>query len=616
VEFLEVIQERPLVGDGAMGSMLYAAGVPLDQSFDSLNLLRPDLVAEVHRKYVAAGADLVETNTFGDNADFLARFGLASKAREINAAGARLAKRAVAGGNVFVAGAIGPLTRETHRSGALDEDQKLAIFAEQAEALVEGGADLLLLETFTDFDQLSLAYRAARGATDLPIVAQMAFVERTGTLSGDEPLTTLTEVWRLGADVVGVNCGRGPKLILEILQEFAPLTGRPLSAFFNAGAPELVNGRYQYFQHPNYLTDTAERLVETGVNLVGGCCGTTPEIIASIAARLHGRRLKVRLEVEPPPRPEGREGQRPVFPPGFLDKPSGEPSVIVELDPPRGLKVEGVLEGARMMHDIGVDLVSVAENPLASPRLGNVVTALLMKERTGVEPLVHFTCRDRNLIGLQADIMGAYALGLRYLLCITGDPVPFATEFGAKGVYDVVSFGLIELVAGLNRGVNAAGASIQRPTRIRIGVAFSSNARHLHVQVRRLERKIGLGAEYALTQPCWDQERLQEVLDAARGLSARVYMGLMPFASERNCEFLHNEVPGMLVPREVRDRMRGLSGRAGRRMGIRICEELIDTIAARGSSLYLVTPFNHYESSAHLAEYFMERVRARARAGG
>jgi len=597
-----------------MGTMPYAAGVPLDQSFDSLNLLRPDLVAEVHRKYVAAGADLVETNTFGANADFLARFGLASKAREINAAGARLAKREVAGKEVFVAGAMGPLTRESQRSGALSADQKLALFREQAEALAEGGADLLLLETFTDFGQLSLAYRAARAATDLPIVAQMAFVERTGTLSGDEPLATLTEIWRLGADVLGVNCGRGPKLILEIMQEFAPLTGRPLSAFFNAGAPELIDGRYQYFHHPNYLTDTAERLVGAGVNLVGGCCGTTPETIASIAARLHGRRLKVRLEVEPPPRPKVRAGERPVFPPGFLDKPPGEPSVIVELDPPRGLKVEGVIEGARIMHDAGVDLVSVAENPLASPRLGNVATALLMKEQAGVEPLVHFTCRDRNLIGLQADIMGAYALGLRYMLCITGDPVPFATEFGAKGVYDVVSFGLIQLVAGLNRGVNAAGASIQRPTRLRIGVAFSSNAKHLHVQLERLERKIGLGAEYALTQPCWDQERLKEVLDATRELPVRIYSGMMPFASGRNCEFLHNEVPGMLVPGEVRDRMRGLCGREGRRMGIKICEELIDTVAERDSSLYLITPFNHYDTSAHLAEYFMERVRARARA--
>jgi homocysteine S-methyltransferase len=266
------------------------------------------------------------------------------------------------------------------------------------------------------------------------------------------------------------------------------------------------------------------------------------------------------------------------------------------------------------MREAGVDLVSVAENPLASPRMGNVAMAMLMKQYAGIEPLVHFTCRDRNLIGLQSDIMGAWALGLRYILCVTGDPVPFGGEFRAKGVYDVASFGLVELVAGLNRGRNLAGASIVTPTRLRIAVAFNSNVKHLHVQVERLERKLGLGAHFCLTQPCWDPERIREIYEATARLGTQLYMGVLPFASERNAEFLHNEVPGMSVPDAVRARMKGLSGKEGRAMGIRISEELLDAIAQYSSRVYLITPFNHYDTTARLAEHFKERVRARARA--
>jgi len=615
VDFLDALSDRPLVGDGAMGTLLYSMGVPLSQSFDSLNLLRPELVRDIHERYIDAGARLIETNTFGANADYLARFGLAEKANEITVAGARLACEAAEGRDVFVAGAIGPLSRASGRMGGLTEDEQQAIFADQSTALANGGVDVIMLETFADYGQMKRAYAAARAATDLPVVAQMSFVERTGTLAGDEPAETLTDLWRAGADVLGVNCGRGPKLILDILREFAPLTGKPLSAFFNAGSADLVDGRYMYLQQPDYLADMAERLVDVGVNLVGGCCGTTPDTIAAIAERLKTKRLKVRLEVPPPPPPSAVDGEPIVFPPGLLDKPESDPSIVVELDPPRGLAFERTIEGARLMQGVGVDMVSVAENPLASPRMGNVAMAVLMRERAGVEPLVHFTGRDRNLIGLQSDIMGAYALGLRYILCITGDPVPFAGEFGAKGVYDVTSFGLIKLVSGLNRGTNAAGASIQRPTRFRVGVAFGSNVKHLHVQVERLRKKIDLGAHFALSQPCWDPGRIREVLEAVKGLPVRFYMGMMPFASERNCEFLHNEVAGMRVPDEVRARMRGLSGREGRRMGIRVCEELLDVVAEHSSNIYLITPFTHFETSAHLAEYFRARVRARVRQG-
>ena len=387
--------------------------------------------------------------------------------------------------------------------------------------------------------------------------------------------------------------------------------------FFNAASPDLIDGRFMYVQDVDYLAGMAKKMVEElGVNLVGGCCGTTPEVIAAIANRLKDSRVKVRPKADLPPRPHVEVGEDPVFPPGVLDRPDGEPSVIVELDPPRGLDFERVLAGAQVLQQTGIDLVSVAENPLASPRMGNVAMALLMRDQAGLEPLVHFTGRDRNLIGLQSDIMGVAALGLSHVLCITGDPVPAVCEFGAKGVYDVTSFGLVGLVDGLNRGVNAAGASIKRPTRLRVGVAFNSNVRHLHVQVERLQKKIGLGAQFCLTQPCWDPERIGEIFDAVDAMPVRLYMGLMPLCSERNAEFLHSEVPGMSVPDPVRARMKGLKGKEGREMGRRISEELLDVIAARSSSVYIITPFNHYETSAHLTEYFKERVRAEARTAG
>jgi len=597
-----------------MGTLLHEQGVPHDQCFEAINLHRPDQIRGVHEAYIAAGARFIETNTFGANADQLARHGYEDRVVPINLAGARLARMAAKGHDVFVAGSIGPVSQESRRPGGLSEKQVRAIFRQQATALVEGEVDVLLLETFTELRSLLWAYEEARAvAEDRPVITEMAFLERSGTYSGDEPVPSLTELWRAGADVVGVNCGRGPKLVHEILEEFAPTTGIPLSAFFNSGSPDLVNGRHMYLKRPDYLAMMAEKLVGIGVNLVGGCCGTTPDDIACIAGRLHGAKVHRRMPVTPPPRVEVASGQAPVFPPSFLDQDDHTPSVIAELDPPRGLDYEKVLVGAQRMAEIGVDLVSVAENPLASPRMGNLAMALLMKQHAGVEPLVHFTCRDRNLIGLQSDIMGAYAMGLRHILCITGDPVPRGGEFGAKGVYDVVSFGLVQLVDGLNRGRNAAGASIERPTRLRIGVAFNANVAHLHVQVARLEKKVGLGAQYALTQPCWSPQRIEEVYAATKGIDAKLYMGLMPFASERNCEFLHNEVPGMTVPDDVRARMKGLSGKKGREMGARICEEMLDVIAEHSGRVYLITPFQHFETTARLAEYFAERKRAQAR---
>ncbi len=597
-----------------MGTLLYARGVPYDQSFEALNLLRPGVVRAVHDAYIAAGAQVIETNTFGGNAERLALSGDDGRVRELNIAGARLAREAVADRDVFVAGSMGPISQEARRPGALSDSEIATIFRDQATALVEGGVDLLMIETFTDLRTLRIAYEAARSVAEgHPIITQMAFLERSGTFSGDEPVPSLTEMWRMGADVVGVNCGRGPKLIHDILRDFAPTTGVPISAYFNAGSPDLVNGRHMYLNRPGYLADMAERLVKRGVNLIGGCCGTTPEDIACMAERVTKTPLRVRPKVALPPPAVAMVDVAPVFPPGFLDRDVHEPTIIAELDPPRGLDYEKVLQGAQRMAEVGVDLVSVAENPLASPRMGNLAMALLMKQHAGVEPLVHFTCRDRNLIGLQSDIMGAYAMGLRYLLAITGDPVPRGGEFGAKGVYDVVSFGLVEMVDGLNRGRNAAGASIVRPTRLRIGVAFSGNAKHLHVQVDRLRKKAALGAQFALTQPCWDPQRLAEIYESLDDVPVHLFLGLMPFASERNCEFLHNEVPGMTVPDEVRARMKGLSGKQGRAMGARICEELLDVIAQYSGRAYFITPFNQFETTAHLVEYFRERKRAQAR---
>ncbi len=616
----DALRTTVLVGDGGMGSMLYARGVPLDTSYDGLNLGRKALVRQIHEEYVAAGADIIETNTFGGNRSRLRHHGLEDKVAEVNYQGVRLARRA-AGRKAWVAGAVGPLGRSVRGERDLTVPEKEEIFREQVTALAMGGVDLFILETFLDLEELLAALRAARQATDLPVIAQLAFFDVTGTSGGVPLLRAVRALEAAGAQGVGVNCGRGFNDALQVVREMARRTDLAISAMPNAGLPSLVEGRFVYLATSEYMAATAVQMADAGANLVGGCCGTTPRDIAAIAEALGDRALTARPPRLPDPPPaEPRAPRREAPPPaGFLDG-LGEdrPLVVVELDPPRGLRYAKVIEGGRRLAEAGVDLVSMAENPLATVRMGNVAMAYLMKRDAGIEPLVHFTGRDRNLIGLQSDLMGAVALGIRNVLAITGDPAGTGESMGAKSVFDVNSIGLVSVLEGLNRGELKTGAPTGRRAGLTVGVAFNPNVKRLDTQVRRLERKIEAGAHFALSQIVFDPDKVRAMYEAVNGMGFPVLVGVMPLRSHRNAEFLANEVPGVTVPDVVLERMRAISDPAAARAeGLAVAREVVDVALDCGApGVYVVPPFNDADAALDIVRHARERWAARRRSPG
>ncbi len=601
MNFLDRINSEVLVGDGAIGTMLYAKGVSLEANFEHLNLIRPELVQELHREYVAAGARVIETNTFGANLTKLGAIGLARRVREINLQGARLAGRAAAGHDVFVAGSVGPLARIKGEERELSAAETLEIFREQCLALAEGGVDLFLLETFSDLEQLKMALQAAR-ETGLPAIASMAYLEGGRTAGGIEVERAARELEAAGAVLVGANCGAGPLEILRTLERMARVTALPLAAYANSGFPEFVDGRFIYRTTPDYFAAMALDMVAAGASLIGGCCGTTPEHIRRLAERLQG--------MKPAPRPTParvtvtHEQASPAAPAaGFLARWGREKVVTVELDPPRGLDCAKVLAGSRALKEAGADAINLAENPLARVRMGNIALASLIQREAGIEVIVHITCRDRNLLGLQSDLMGASLLGIRSILAVTGDPARLGEQADASSVYDVNSFGLLKLLSGLNGGANALGNPIGQGTGFTLGCAFNPNSPRMAVQVERLAKKIANGARFAQTQPIYDTARLDEMLALTAPLGIPVLPGILPLVSERNCEYLHNEVPGIVIPDEIRERMRGKEKEAGMREGLAIAREFITRVKERVGGFYLIPPFGRYEIAVELVRF-------------
>ncbi len=618
-QFLTALRSRVLVGDGAMGTALQRRGIGLDSCLESLNSTNRDLVRDVHREYVAAGADVIETNTFRANRPHLDRFGLGDKAFEFNYRGARLA-RSVAGRKVFVAGSVGPLGGDQRAAPPTPEEREEQ-FAEQVSALAAGGVDLLLLETFTDLVELRAALRAARSAApDIPVLAQMAFYEGHGSLSGVTIGQAVEEMLAEGAVGVGVNCGRGFADALAVVEQMAVLTDAPLCAYPNAGLPEFRDGRLVYEQPPAYMAEMALRMVEAGVGLIGGCCGTDSRAVRAIADRVRGQTLceraprapaTVPAEVASVPSTEGP----PITPgrSGFLDRLGQEPLIVVELDPPRGMLTEKVIEGAKLLREAGAHLISMAENPLASIRMGNVGMAYLVKREAGVQPLVHFTGRDRNTLGLHSDLMGAAALGIEHVLAITGDPA--GGPSGATSVYDVNSIGLVKIAAALNRGETMHGVDIGRSAGFTVGVAFNPNFRRMDGQTAKLRQKVDAGAHFALTQLCYDEDRIAEIHDFTSGCGIPVLPGVMPLVSSRNAQFMHHEVPGVTLPDSVLERMeRHPTGAEARAAGLEISQELLRAALASGApGAYIVAPFNRAGIAAELVTFVREEW-ARTRA--
>lgn len=600
--FLETIQQEILVGDGAIGTMLYSKGVGLDANFEHLNLVRPALVTELHREYLAAGARVIETNTFGANRTRLAPIGLEKKLAELNRQGVALARQAVRdsgkSGSVFVAGSVGPLAKLKGDESAPDAAAMTALFREQVLPLAEGGADLIILETFSDLEQLLCAIRAAR-ETGLPIVASMAYLEGGRTGAGARASLAARSIAAAGADLVGANCGAGPREVLLTLGELARGSDRPLAAFANSGFPEYVDGRYLYRTTPEYFAEKGAEMAAAGAVLIGGCCGTTPEHIRHLAERLAGAKPAKKQVYLESGEAEEPVADRPVKE-SFLSRWGERPVITVELDPPRGLDCRRVLAGAAALKEAGADAINLAENPLARVRMGNIALARIIQEEVGIEVIPHITCRDRNLLGLQSDLLGASLLGIRSLLAVTGDPARLGDQSGASSVFDVNSFELIKLICDLNSGVNALGQSLSGKTGFTVGCAFNPNSPKMEVQVERLARKVAAGALFAQTQPVYDAERVARMAALTAPLGIPLLVGIMPLIGERNCEYLHNEVPGISIPDRVRKRLQGKEKEAGAAEGLRIAVELLEEIRPLVNGFYIIAPFGRFETAAEL----------------
>jgi methionine synthase / methylenetetrahydrofolate reductase(NADPH) len=542
-----------------MGTMLYGKGIFLNRSFDELNLTQPDLIAEVHQAYVRAGADIIETNTFGANRIKLGAFGLAERAHAINVQGARIARHA-AREQVYVAGAIGPLGIRIEPWGKTGVDEAEEYFRQQAAALLEGGVDLFVLETFRDVNEVSAAIRAVRSLCDLPIVAQVTTEEDGNTLDGAAPENFVPELEHLGASVVGVNCSVGPAAMLETIERMAEVATVKLAAQPNAGRPREVEGRNIYLCSPEYMASYARRFINNGVRLVGGCCGTTPDHIRHIkmavraltpAERSHDRRAVARAAapaVQPVPRRDKSRMAAALADTRFVTS--------MELVPPRGYRAERLIAQARELRASGIDLVNIPDGPRASARMSALSACVMVQDQAEVEAILHYACRDRNLLGMQSDLLGAHAMGIRNVLLVTGDP-PHAGDYpDATAVFDVDSIGLTNVVARLNAGLDIGGQPIGAPTAFHIGVAANPGAPDLDEEVRRFAYKVKAGAEFAITQPVFDVRALIEFLDRIAAIRIPVLAAITPLESLRHAEFLANEVPGVRVPELVVERMR------------------------------------------------------------
>ncbi len=603
-QFVDRLRSRLLIADGAMGTELHARGVPWESSFENMNRLAPDRVLEVHRHYISVGSELIETNTFQANRMSLARKDLDAHTEEINRAGVKLAREAVSGTDALVAGSIGPVMAKAAED-ELTPSELADVFREQAILLADAGVDLFLLETFTDADMLTTALMAVRKvSSDMPVICEMAFSEydRTGRATGDEAVRVMRQLSTHGADVVGGNCGSGPTGLLPYIRRMAESSDMPISALPNASYPQYVDGRYVFRSTPDYIAERAEELVEAGANMIGGCCGTGPEHIRLIAERLKGRAPVVRTRVDRPSPPVELYQRIERRPTGFFDDVGDRSIVLVEIDPPKGLDYAYVIEAAHALKRAGIDAMTSADNSLASIRMSTFVMSHLVQQETGLPVIVHCACRDRNLIGQQSELLGAAALGLRYLLAITGDPASMA-NIGASSVYDTNSIGLIKLVHTLNQGQNLAGAPIQRSTDFVVGCALDPSGHQIDGQLRRLRKKIEAGAQYVMTQPLYDAERIRELYERTRTdfPGTPVFCGIMPLASRRNAEFLHNEVPGIRIPDEIMERMRTAGDEASKEEGITIAAELIETALEAGApGIYLIPPFNKYDYALKL----------------
>jgi homocysteine S-methyltransferase len=604
--FLERLARGVVIFDGAMGTMLYSRGVFVNRCFDELNLSSPELVRSIHQAYVAAGAEVLETNTFGAHRFKLGPHGLAPHVRKINREGVGLARTA-AEGSGLVAGSIGPIGKPLAPLGHVSRQDAIEAFQEQAEGLLEGGVDLLFIETMPSLHEATAALEAVRSlTTDVPAAVSLTFSEDGTTLYGDAPEDVVRELEALGVPLIGANCSQGPQAMLETVERMvAAARSARVSAMPNAGAPALVEGRYVYLCTPEYMATWARRFLESGATVVGGCCGTTPAHIRDLVGAVRMvRPSRAAVRVLPPRRP--KEVPVPVSreTKSRLARRLGHKFVVsVELDPPRGASPGGLLERAQHCREKEVDAINVADGPRASARMSAQALCVLLQKEVGIDTILHYTCRDRNLLGIQSDLLGAHALGLRNVLAITGDPPKLGDYPDATAVYDVDSIGLIRILDHLNHGCDLAGNLIGPALGFHIGCGADPSKPDMEKEVRRLEEKIAAGAEYVMTQPVYEPATLERFFGMVSHLGVPILVGILPLFSHRNAEFLHHEVPGMSIPHETRERMRHAgSGEKALAEGVAIAQEATLVAREKAQGVYIMPPFSKAELAVRVME--------------
>ena len=613
--FLQRLSERVLLIDGAMGTMLHGAGIGIDECFDHLNLTKPELVGSVHQAYLAAGADIIETNTFGGNRIRLDSFGIGDRVRDINRRAVKVAREAreISGSSAFIAGSIGPTQRTMLPYGTTTREQITAIFREQVEALLEGGVDLLVIETISDLSEMLAAIDAARSVSDLPIVALMTFAEDGSTVAGnrvDEVVSTLLDA---GADVIGANCSVGPRRILPVGEAMISLmhaaNGRvvPIASVPNAGWPTRAAGRVIYPSSPDYMAHFASEAVRAGIRLIGGCCGTTPEHIAAMRIAIDQGANDLAGAVTSRPTitvvtERSVELIAPEGPTELAQKLGKKFVVAVEIDPPKGLSPAKAIEGARLLKAAGVDFINVADSPMARVRMSAMTMSYLIQHEVGIETILHFTTRDRSLMGLQSELLGAHCVGVRNILALTGDPPSLGDYPDSTAVYDVDSIGLIRVLRKLNEGTDSAGSSIGRMASFTIGCAVDPTKADLHEESRRLKAKLEAGADFVMTQPIYDLSVWTNFLEIHNAeIAVPVLIGILPLQSTKHAEFLHNEVPGITLTDEAPDRMRK-AGANGRVEGVHMARELLASLKPCAQGVYIMPSFGRYEVAAEVLQ--------------
>jgi homocysteine S-methyltransferase len=608
--FADIFGSRPVLADGAMGTVLYGRGVFINRCYDELNLSDPNLILSVHEDYLQAGAEILETNTFGANRFRLARHGLAGKVAEINAAGVGLAKQAVAhlkekqAGEAWVAGSVGPLGVRLEPLGKTGLEEARAAFVEQIRALVNAGADMLIVETMPALNEAREALAAAQeAAPDLPLLVMVTVDDESNCLDGSSPQQAAVLLTEWGANAVGVNCSTGPATVLTAVEAMRTATTLPIAAMPNAGMPRAVEGRNIYLCSPEYMASFARKAIAAGAQIVGGCCGTTPNHTRAMRSamraidaqtRVSEGGTRVALSTETPPAPLAQRSRI-----GALVE-QGTFISLVEIVPPRGIDCSREIEGARLLAQLGVHAINVPDSPRASARMSAQSLCIQIQQHTGIETVLHYTCRDRNILSIQSDLLGASSIGLHNILCLTGDPPKLGNYPDATAVFDVDAIGLVNIVHRLNHGLDIGSNSIGASTNFTIGVAANPGVPDIEHELRRFQYKVEAGAEYAITQPVFDLRLLEDFLKSIEGFRIPVIAGIWPLTSLRNAEFMKNDLR-VSMPEEIMLRMaQANTPDAARQEGIRIAQEMLEAVRPMVQGVQVAAPFGRYSAAAEV----------------